>query len=1250
MVSSGSTSHQILSLTGINFVRQTVIGFTELTLIPSKDSIRYIWLNCKQCCVYRVTLNDTLEVQFQYFDPLLEVCQQESKQRNLDYLNKCQSTGVTSVDPEVGRGELVIVVPSEAQHMIQEGKPLKVGVEFSLEKPQSGLHFVVPNTEGTLVEKAAHMFTYGHENSARLWFPCIDTWSEVCTWRLEFTVDDFMTAVSCGDLVEVVYTQDMRRKTFHYHLSTPTCAPNIALVVGPFEIYVDPFMNEITHFCLPQLLPLMKATSKYLHEAFEFYEELLSTRYPYSCYKQVYVDEAYSSLHSYATMSILDVNLLCSNRIIDQVYETRKTMALCVAQQFFGCFLSRHAWADAWLTTGIANYLMSLYVKKHFGFNDYKDWIHSELQEIIDYEEKFGGIVLDPSSSPNEPQNGPNMPVTSNNSSNKDTFYFSVKNPHASSPHYIGVYYKKAHLVIRMLEYRIGQELMMQVFNKHLSLALIAVGNKGHPAGWSHMLMSTATFTKAIFTVTGKDITVFCDQWVRQGGHAKFNMKFLFNRKRNIVEMTIEQGYIGELGIRRYVGPLVVWIQELDGTFKHTLQIEHQVSKKEIVCHSKSRRNKKKKIPLCTGEEVDMDLSHLDADSPVLWLRLDPDMTMMRAVEVEQPDNQWQYQLRHERDVTAQTEAITALQRLARQGAVTTEMRNTLNAVLENEQCFYKIRCRAAHCLTRVANAMVANWNGPPAMMQIFRKMFGAFSCPNIIRQHDFTSLQNYYILKTLPVAMAGLRNTHKTCPPEVLAFLMDLFKYSDNSKNRYSDNYYRASLVDALAAAISSAPVQHDPATITSDTLSEDIRRVLCEITRYLNLEKLLPCYKYTVTVSCLHAIRVLQRNGHLPPKSDIFKSYAAYPHYIDVRVAAVEQIVDFLAHDGSREDIDFLLSLAESDPVPRIRYMTLLSLAKNPPFKMGQSHKLDTEHFVERLWNIMNSGQPCDSRVRCAVMDLYYALYGRRRPACIPASEPALVLNLRKPPHPPIQAPIIIKEEETVLPVKREAPIDDLLEPKVEVKTEIAEMPVEVIFTEESKPIVKEDIEVFEEHIESYPTPSVTPSIEGDMSESTTSLPGDSQDAHGGATEVSTWIRRGGGGGSRVGDLSRSSLPCPASNETIANWQSGFEPDMFRTGSADSHGNKSHKSKKKKKDKKHKKHKKHKHEHKDKLDKLDKFIQEENLSSGSSNPPSPVSPPNMAGSMPSNLTSNLQSLMSSSLQGSMSSNMTNDVTDNLF
>ena len=44
----------------------------------------------------------------------------------------------------------------------------------------------------------------------------------------------------------------------------------------------------------------------------------------------------------------------------------------------------------------------------------------------------------------------------------------------------------------------------------------------------------------------------------------------------------------------------------------------------ELNCQSKSRRNKKKKIPLCTGEEVDIDLSHSDQDSPLIWLRVDP--------------------------------------------------------------------------------------------------------------------------------------------------------------------------------------------------------------------------------------------------------------------------------------------------------------------------------------------------------------------------------------------------------------------------------------------------------------------------------------------------------------------------------------------------------------------------------------------------------------------------------------------------
>ena len=39
-----------------------------------------------------------------------------------------------------------------------------------------------------------------------------------------------------------------------------------------------------------------------------------------------------------------------------------------------------------------------------------------------------------------------------------------------------------------------------------------------------------------------------------------------------------------------FQGPLTVCVQELDGSFKHTVQIEDSASHHELQCHSKSRR------------------------------------------------------------------------------------------------------------------------------------------------------------------------------------------------------------------------------------------------------------------------------------------------------------------------------------------------------------------------------------------------------------------------------------------------------------------------------------------------------------------------------------------------------------------------------------------------------------------------------------------------------------------------------------
>uniref|UniRef100_A0A4W3IXD8 Transcription initiation factor TFIID subunit 2 n=1 Tax=Callorhinchus milii TaxID=7868 RepID=A0A4W3IXD8_CALMI len=932
-------------------------GYVELTIFPSVANLNRIKLNSKQCRIYRVRVND-LEAAFIYNDPTLEVCHHESKQRNLNYFANAYTAAVSAVDPDTGNGELCIKVPSELWKHVDEMKVLKVYIEFSLDQPKGGLHFVVPDMEGSMAERGAHAFSFGYENCTRFWFPCVDSYSELCTWKLEFTVDAAMVAVSNGDLVETIYTHDMRKKTFHYTLTIPTAAPNISLAVGPFEILVDPYMHEVTHFCLPQLLPLLKHTTSFLHEIFEFYEEILTCRYPYACYKTVFVDEAYIEVASYASMSILSK------------YGSQ-----------FACFQGASSiWSDEWVLKGISGYIYGLWMKKTFGVNEYRHWIKEELDRIVEYELRTGGVLLHPTLTGVKEKE---MPAAN--------LHFSIRHPHTMSWRYYKMFQCKAHLVLRLIENRISMEFMLQVFNKLLSLASTASSQKFQSHMWSQMLLSTSGFLKSISNVSGKDIQPLIKQWVDQSSVVKFFGSFAFNRKRNILELELKQDYTS-LGTQKYVGPLKVTVQELDGSFNHTLQIEENSLKHDIPCHSKSRRNKKKKIPLLNGEEVDMDLSAMDADSPLLWIRIDPDMSVLRKVEFEQADFMWQYQLRYERDVVAQEESISALAKFP-----TPASRLALTDILEQEQCFYKVRMGACFRLAKIANSMVSTWTGPPAMKSLFTRMFCCKSCTNIVKTNNFMNFQSYFLQKTMPVAMALLRDVHNQCPKEVLAFILDLIKYNDNRKNKFSDNYYRAELIDALANSVTPA-ISINNEIRTLDNLNPDIRLILEEITRFLNMEKLLPSYRNTITVSCLKAIRVLQKNGHIPSDPSLFKSYAENGHFVDVRIAALEAVVDYTQVDRSTDELQWLLDLVQNDPVPYIRHKVLSMLNKNPPFTKSAESPLCNEALVDQLWKLMNSGTSHDWRLRCDGVDMYYTLFGLSRPSCLPLPELGLVLNLKE------------------------------------------------------------------------------------------------------------------------------------------------------------------------------------------------------------------------------------------------------------
>ncbi len=583
-------------------------GFTELQIVSQVDSLPVIRLNCQQCRIQSIYIDDYPCV-FTYSDPTQDILATSSSSssstataatatttsneqtksgsggsgklgpRKLDTFSSTHYEVIKSTDCDVGNGELVIEVPDliDLKSAVLEHRPLRLFIAYMVENPTGGLYFAVNNQSNQFSAAAAndqqtassakddkdgdkasasasveddgfspHMFSTGRSNNSRLWFPCVDSFSESCTWAIQVTVEEAYTAIASGELTEVEHLVERRLKRFTYSLQVPTSAPNIGLVVGPFVPVVHPHMHEVVSFAFPTLKSLLPATTEQTHKIFMHYEELLNTRYPYATYKQVFVDNLVAKYEAYATLSLINISQLHSKAVIEQTYISRRVLAQAIAEQYFGAFISMQTTADAWLTRGISGYLAYDYVRKAFGNNEYRTYVKRAMDKVIRYEQQFRPVVLDPSSRGYTEQD-----------------YFAVKNFHTYSPVYEKMHRVKAFLALRMLEIYLGKTLLLQVLHKMLSLAQLAAPTRfASNNNWYHLHTSTASFIWAISTVTGKNIDTFLKQWVFQGGHVKFTGSFVFNRKRNTVELEIKQAHVAYTGVRRYL------VSGLEGSFE----------------------------------------------------------------------------------------------------------------------------------------------------------------------------------------------------------------------------------------------------------------------------------------------------------------------------------------------------------------------------------------------------------------------------------------------------------------------------------------------------------------------------------------------------------------------------------------------------------------------------------------------------------------------------------------------------------
>ncbi|XP_076922819.1 transcription initiation factor TFIID subunit 2-like isoform X2 [Bidens hawaiensis] len=748
-----------------------------------------------------------------------------------------------------------------------------IRIDYWVEKIETGIH----------IEKDV-MHTDNQIRRARCWFPCMDDSLQRCCFDLEFTVANNLVAASTGTLMyQVLTNDDPPCKTYIYKINVPVAAQWVSLAVAPFEIFPDRHNNLITHFCLSHNLPKLRNTVGFLYSAYSHYEHYLSTKFPFGSYTQVFINPemAVSSLSLGASMNIFSSQILFDEKIIDQTIDTRIKLAYGLARQWFGVYITAEAPNDEWLLDGLAWFLTDSFIKQFLGNNEAR---------YRRYKANCAVCKADDSA------------ATALSSADASKALYGTQ--------CIGFYGKvrswKSVAVLQMLEKQMGPESFCKVLKN-----LVAP-----PKDTTRPLRTLSTkqfwhLANEVGNLERPFLREFFPRWVGSSGCPVLKMGFTYNKRKNLVELAALRGCTATPDsnptfpnskpdfVKREVdagwpGMMSIRVHELDGMYDHPVlpMAGETWQLLEIQCHSRlvsKRFQKPKKGPKHDGSDDNADAvasadTRSNNDSPLQWLRADPEMEYLAEIHFNQPVQMWINQLEKDKDVVAQVQAITALELFPHHMPIV----NALNHLLCDSQAFWRVRIEAAFALATTASE-ATDLAGLQNLIKFYksRRYDEKIELP---KPNDFHDFAEYFVLEAIPHAVALVRSSDKKSPREAVEFILQLLKYNENNGNPYSDVYWLAALVQSVGE------LEFGQETVSK--LSSLVKR----IDRLLQFDRLMPSYNGILTVSCIRTLtQIALKLSEFTPLDhiiDLIKPFSSSKSQWQVRIEAFRSLLDLEYH----------------------------------------------------------------------------------------------------------------------------------------------------------------------------------------------------------------------------------------------------------------------------------------------------------------------------------------------------------------
>nr|CAB3453354.1 unnamed protein product [Digitaria exilis] len=701
-----------------------------------------------------------------------------------------------------------------------------VHIDYILEKAETGVHFV-----GNVLHSSSQL------RRAHCWFPCIDSTTQRCPFDLEFTVSTDLIAVSNGDLLyQVLSKEDPSKKTYVYKLNTPVSAQWISLVVGPLEVLPDSNDISVSHICLSPALSKLQNTITFFHDAYSCYEDYLAAQFPLGLYKQIFLPPEMTVLPTSlgASTCIFSSDILHDEKVIDQANCT-----VCESDVSGATALSSPAASsDLYGTQTIGSYgkvrsLKAVAVLQMLEKQMGPDSFRKILQVIV---------------APNRASRtlSTKEKIESYTDWNLLFFYFPL------------------------IQFR-------HLANK--------VGNLERP------------FLKEFFP-----------RWVESCGCPVMRLGISYSKKRNMIELAVSRGCTAKAtpdsdnhtnGDTResdagWPGMMSVRVHETDGVYDHPVlpMAGEALQVVEIQCHSRlaaKRVWKSKKNTKIDGSDDNIDVStqenRTSVDSPLQWIRVDPEMEYLAEIHFHQPVQMWINQLEKDRDVISQSQAISVLEKLPQ---LSSAVINALNNFLNDTKAFWRVRVEAAYALAVTASE-ATDLAGLLHLVKFYksRRFDSDIGMP---RPNDFHDIPEYFVLE-----------------------------YNDNNGNIYSDVYWLSAMVQAIG--------ELELGQQGMGFLSSLLKR----IDRLLQFDNFMPGYNGVLTVSCIRTLaRIARRMSSsicLDRICELIAPFRNMDKPWKVRIEASRVLIDLeLHHKGL--DAALLLFLKYVDEEKSLRGATKLAV----------------------------------------------------------------------------------------------------------------------------------------------------------------------------------------------------------------------------------------------------------------------------------------------------------------------------------